>query len=148
MTKLFFAIRKLLLEKKWYTRPIQPLLHLLYRLIALTYGAAVPLSTEIKGHPILIHGLHGIFLSKNAVIGKNVTIYHQVTIGSISHGSKSGAPYIGDNVLIGPGAKILGSVTIGNGAKIAANCVVVDDIPENALVIVPKPSVIIKSEQK
>ena len=55
-----------------------------------------------------------------------MTIYHQVTIGE----GKGGAPYIGDNVLIGAGAKIIGKVKVGDGAKIGAGCVVYKDIPE------------------
>lgn len=76
--------------------------------------------------PHLPHGLNGIIVSHNAVIGKNCRIFHQVTIGE----GRGGAPIIGDNVLIGAGAKIIGNIRIGSGAKIGAGCVVTQDISE------------------
>lgn len=78
----------------------------------------------------------------NALIGRNVTIYYQVTIGE----GKGGAPYIGDNVLIGAGAKIIGKVKIGDGAKIGAWCVVYKDIPENAVVVTAEPMFFIRDK--
>ena len=94
--------------------------------------------------PNLPHGLYGIIVSHNAVIGKNVTIFHQVTIGE----GNGGAPTIGDNVYIGAGAKIIGGITIGNNVKIGANCVVFMDIPDNCTVVSPKPRIIIKDGLK
>ncbi|WP_410513616.1 DapH/DapD/GlmU-related protein [Paenibacillus sp. BR2-3] len=77
----------------------------------------------------LPHGLNGIVISHKAVIGSNATIFHQVTIGGRN---QLGEPFIGDRVLIGVGAKILGPVTIGNDANIGANSVVLKDVPDNA----------------
>lgn len=88
--------------------------------------------------PSFPHGIRGIIVTHNARIGKNVTIFHQVTIGE----GKDGAPTIGNNVLIGPGAKIIGKVTIGNNVNIGANCVVFKDVPDNSTVVVEKPRVI------
>jgi len=118
-----------------------------YKFINLVYGSTIPLKTRFAGIPILPHGFHGVFISQNAVIGKNVTIFHQVTIGSIqTEDSKHpGSPTIGNNVIIGVGAKILGGITIGNNVKIGANSVVVKDIPDNA-VVVGVPGKIIKIE--
>ena len=84
--------------------------------------------------PNLPYGLNGIIVSHNAVIGSNVTIFHQVTIGE----GKGGAPVIGDNVMIGAGAKIIGAVKVVNGVKIGANCVVVHDVPDNAVIAAPE----------
>jgi serine O-acetyltransferase len=116
-----------------------------YRLINLIYGSTIPTKTKFSGIPILPHGFHGVFISQNAVIGKNVTIFHQVTIGSIqTEGSKYlGSPTIGNDVIIGVGAKILGGIKIGNNVKIGANSVVVENIPDNA-VVVGVPGKIIK----
>lgn len=102
----------------------------------LGYGA------RFKGVPNFPHGLYGIIVSHNAVIGENVTIYHQVTIGE----GAGGAPIIGDNVLIGAGAKIIGGITIGNNVKIGAGCVVVDDVPDNATVVMQKARVIYRDQ--
>ncbi len=92
--------------------------------------------------PNFPHGLYGIIVSHNAHIGKNATIFHQVTIGE----GADGAPTIGDNCYIGAGAKITGNIRIGNNVKIGTNCVVVEDIPDNATVVLSKPRVIIKKK--
>jgi len=149
MVKTFFTIRKLLIENQWYIRPIWRLLHFLYRVILLLSGSLIHLETKFSGIPILVHGLNGIIISKDSVIGKNVFIYQQVTIGWIEKGNKKGAPMRGnpvieDNVLIGAGAKIMGGITIGTGAKIGPNCVVIDDVPAHAVLFVDKPKMILK----
>ena len=86
--------------------------------------------------------LKGIVIAAGAIIGRNCFLEHQVTIGR----SRGGAPVVGDNVYIGPGAKIFGGIHIGNNVRIGANCVVFEDIPDNATVVLPKPRVIIKDE--
>lgn len=88
--------------------------------------------------PHLPHGMYGIIVGHDAQIGSDVTIFHQVTI---AHGNV----VIGDNVVIGAGAKILPAVHIGSNAKIGANCVVVEDIPEGATCVMQKPRVILKT---
>lgn len=98
----------------------------------LGYGA------QFKTPPNLPHGLYGIIVSHNAIIGSNCTIFHQVTIGE----GKGGAPIIGDNVLIGAGAKIIGNVKIGSNSKIGVNAVVAHDVPENSIVIAPEGNII------
>lgn len=88
------------------------------------------------------HGINGIVIASGAKIGSNCRISHQVTIGR----SMGGCPTIGDNVYIGPGAKIFGDIKIGNNVRIGANCPVFFDVPDNAAVVLPKPRVIIKEE--
>lgn len=95
--------------------------------------------------PILPHGLNGIIISPDATIGKNCRIYHQVTIGNDDRDVLN-VPTIGDNVTIYPGAKILGKITIGNNVKIGANAVVVEDIPDNAIVLAPKAEIKIRKQ--
>lgn len=80
---------------------------------------------------VLIHG-HGTIINRFSSIGKNCTIYHGVTIGSIGGGYP---PTIGDNVFIGCDAKVLGDIKIGNNVKIGAGAVVVKDVPDNVTVI-------------
>lgn len=92
--------------------------------------------------PNLPHGINGIVISHNAVIGKNCTIFHQVTIGE----GRNGAPMIGDNVFIGAGAKVIGGVRIGNNVKIGAGCVVAKDIPDGATVVCIAPRIRIKED--
>lgn len=94
--------------------------------------------------PNLPHYLNGIFISHYAIIGKNCTIYQQVTI---SQGPNNEPTIIGDNVVIGAGAKIIGSVKIGDNVKIGANAVVVDDIPSNSIAV-GVPARVISREKK
>ena len=103
-------------------------------------GTHMGYGASFETPPNFPHGLYGIIVSHDVQIGKNATIYHQVTIG----GGKGGAPIIGDNCFIGAGAKIIGNIRIGNNVKIGANCVVFMDIPDNATVVLPKPRVIIR----
>lgn len=99
---------------------------------------------EFAAPPILPHGLNGIVIHSKSKIGKNVTIMHQVTIGTLGTRGDNSAAVIGDNVFIGAGAKILGSIHIGNNVKIGANAVVLQDIPDNATVVGVPAKVILK----
>ena len=91
--------------------------------------------------PILPHGLNNIIISNEAIIGKNVIIYHNVTIG----GAHLKSPTIGDNVEIGTGAIIIGGIHIGNNVKIGAGCIVCENIPDNCTVVMHKPRIIMHS---
>lgn len=109
----------------------------------------IPLTTIIGEGNIFPHGLNGIFISVGAKIGNNCVIFQQVTIGSntLKNSKRLGSPIIGNNVYIGAGAKIIGNITIGNNVRIGANCVVVNDIPDNATVVLEKPRIILKNEE-
>lgn len=112
------------------------------------HGAGIPVTASIAGKPSFPHGFYGIFISSGAVIGKNCTIFHQVTIGSntLAGTKKPGAPVIGDNVYIGAGAKIIGGIRVGNNVRIGANCVVTKDIPDNSTVVLSSPRLIEREE--
>lgn len=69
---------------------------------------------------------NGVVVHENAVIGRNCMIMQQVTIGMIRTGE---VPTIGDDVYIGAGAKLIGKLTVGDGARIGANAVVLNDVP-------------------
>ncbi|MBR3675671.1 MAG: serine acetyltransferase [Alphaproteobacteria bacterium] len=96
--------------------------------------------------PTLPHGFHGIFVSGGAKIGKRCVIYQNVTIGSntTKGSSKNGSPEIGDNVLIGAGATIIGKIRIGNNVRIGAGCAVAIDVPDDSVVVSQKPVIIHK----
>jgi serine acetyltransferase/glycosyltransferase involved in cell wall biosynthesis len=100
-----------------------------------SFGTGIGNGAHFETPPHLPHGPTGIIIGHDCIIGRNITIYHQVTI---MHGNVK----IGDNVLIGAGAKILPGVTIGNNVKIGANSVVVEDIPDNAIVVLQKPRIL------
>ena len=83
------------------------------------------------GHGLFIdHGM-GIVIGETAVIGDNCTIYHQTTLGGTGKDVGKRHPTIGDNVLIGTGAKVLGPVVIGSNTRIAAGSVVLTNLPDN-----------------
>ena len=93
------------------------------------------------GKDVTIHPF--AYIDKNVEIGDNCTIYHQVTLGGTGRQKHSKRhPTVGNNVLIGAGAKILGPVTIGDNAMIGAGSVVLDDVPENSTVTGMKARVI------
>ena len=98
------------------------------------YGLSVPCKTCI-GPGLYFSHFGGVVVNANARIGRNCNIGHAVTIGQANRGKRQGFPTIGDNVFIGPGAKIFGNVTIGPGVAIGANAVVTNDVPDGAVVI-------------
>lgn len=103
-------------------------------------GGYIGRGAQIDAIPSLPHGLHGIYISRYAKIGRGCRIYQNVTIGEV--GGK--APEIGENCLIGAGACIVGGVRIGSNVKIGAGAVVAQNIPDNSTVVSPAPRVIVK----
>lgn len=87
------------------------------------------------GHKFFIdHGM-GVVIGETAEIGDNVTLYHGVTLGGVTWDKVKRHPTLDDNVVIGSGAKILGPFTVGKGAKVGSNSVVVKEVPPNATVV-------------
>ena len=121
-----------------------PVAWLVLRHYEYKYGISISYQTHI-GSGFYIGHFGGIVVNQNAIIGKNCNISHQVTLGKANRGIRKGYPVIGDNVYIGPGAKIIGKVHIGNNVAIGANCVVTKDIPDNS-VVVGIPGRVISSE--
>ena len=80
------------------------------------------------------HGV-GVVIGETAIIGNDVIIYQQVTLGGVSTSQGKRHPTIGDNVVIGAGTKVLGNITIGNNVKIGANSVVIKNVPDNATAV-------------
>ncbi|EIE49157.1 serine acetyltransferase [Salipiger aestuarii] len=81
------------------------------------------------GCGIMIDHAHSIVIGETAVVGHNVSILHSVTLGGTGKEDEDRHPKIGDGVLIGAGAKVLGNIRIGNGSRIAAGSVVLEDVP-------------------
>ena len=120
-----------------------------FDLIARIISQTARFFTGIEIHPgakigknlFIDHGM-GVVIGETSEIGDNVTIYHAVTLGVISTSieidrqrHEKRHPSIGNDVVIGSGAQILGPVKIGNNSRVAANAVVVNDVKENATVI-------------
>lgn len=98
--------------------------------------------TGIEIHPgatigkglLIDHGM-GVVIGETAVVGDNCTIYQGVTLGGTGKHTGKRHPTIGNNVMVGSGAKVLGPFTVGDNAKIAAGAVVLDTVPENATAV-------------
>ncbi|OOM76648.1 serine acetyltransferase [Clostridium puniceum] len=98
--------------------------------------------TGIEIHPgakigkglFIDHGM-GVVIGETAEVGDNVTLYHGVTLGGTGKDTGKRHPTIEDGVLIGTGAKVLGPITVGKGAKIGANAVVVKNVPAKATAV-------------
>ncbi len=103
-----------------------------WRFWSVVGGISIPLRCQIGGGLQMAH-TNGIVINVGARIGCNCDIFQQVTIGE----AKGGFPTIGNGVLIGPGAKIIGPVTVGDGARIGANALVIHDVPPGAVVYAP-----------
>ena len=87
------------------------------------------------GHRVFIdHGM-GVVIGETAIIGDDCTLYHGVTLGGTSWNKGKRHPTLENGVVIGAGAKVLGPITVGAGAKIGSNAVVVKDVPENATAV-------------
>lgn len=97
--------------------------------------------TGVEIHPAAVigeklfidHGF-GVVIGETSIIGRNVTIYHGVTLGGVSLEHRKRHPTVEDDVIIGAGAQVLGPITVGKGARVGANSVVVKDVAPNATV--------------
>tara|TARA_Y100000768_G_scaffold381393_1_gene359972 strand:+ start:996 stop:1574 length:579 start_codon:yes stop_codon:yes gene_type:complete len=132
-----------------------------FQLLARIISQIVRFFTGIEIHPgakigknlFIDHGM-GVVIGETSEIGNNVTIYHAVTLGGISPSIESEKqrnekrhPTIGDDVVIGSGAQIIGPIKVGNGSRVAANAVVVNNVPEDST-MVGVPAKIIKTGNK
>jgi serine O-acetyltransferase len=97
-------------------------------------GIEIHPSASIGNGLFIDHG-SGVVIGETASIGNDVTLYQGVTLGGTGFSTGKRHPTVEDNVTIGSGAKLLGPITVGHGAKIGANSVVVSDVPENATVV-------------
>lgn len=111
--------------------------------------------TGIEIHPgatigkrlVIDHGM-GIVIGETTIIGDDCLLYQGVTLGGSGKEKGKRHPTLGNNVLVGAGAKVLGSFTVGDNARIAANAVVLNAIPENATAVgVPAKVVRVKGEK-
>ena len=112
--------------------PIAPRV-LAYFSRALT-GIEIHPAAKIADGLFIDHGM-GVVIGETAEVGENVTMYQGVTLGGTGFATGKRHPTVQDNVTIGSGAKLLGPITIGHGAKIGANAVVIHDVPPNSTVV-------------
>ena len=87
------------------------------------------------GQRVFIDHAQGVVIGETAVVGDDVTIYQGVTLGGTSLAHEKRHPTIGNRVVIGAGAKILGAITIGDDSRVGANAVVLHPVPHNSVVV-------------
>ena len=102
---------------------------------------------EIGSEFFIDHGA-GVVIGETAEIGDNVTIYAGVVLGGTNLEQKKRHPTLGDNVVVGTGAKILGPVTLGDNVRVGANSVVVNDVPPNCVVVGVPAKIVSKKGKK
>ncbi|MDQ1910398.1 serine O-acetyltransferase [Paenibacillus sp. GD4] len=127
--RYFGEARPHILNKTLFFAARQMLKHYRYKLTI-----DIPFGTEI-GKGFYISHFGGIFINPEAKLGRNVNVSQGVTIGQASRGERAGCPVIGDHVYIGPGAKLIGAIRVGDYAAIGANCVVTKDVPSHGVVV-------------
>ena len=97
-------------------------------------GIEIHPGAKIGDNLFIDHGM-GVVIGETSTIGDNVTIYHGVTLGGVSSTDEIRHPQVGDNVIIGSGAQVLGPIDVGHGARIGSNAVVVKDVPAQATMV-------------
>ena len=126
---LAYRVSHFLHEKKLYlpARAVS-------QLARFTTGIEIHPGAKIGKGLVIDHGM-GVVIGETAEIGDNCTLYQGVTLGGTGKDIGKRHPTLGNNVLVGAGAKVLGPFKIGDGSKIAANAVVLEEIPENSTAV-------------
>lgn len=114
--KIFFLARLISQIGRWFT------------------GIEIHPGATIGRRLFIDHGM-GIVIGETSVIGNDCTIYHNATLGGTGKDKYKRHPDLGNNVMVGAGAKILGPIKIGNNVKVGANAVVLKDVKENSTVV-------------
>lgn len=130
------------LHAQWFYRAAHWLwlrkLHFLARLVShlgrFFTGIEIHPGATIGRGFFIDHGM-GVVIGETAEIGDNVTLYHGVTLGGVSWRKEKRHPTVGDHVVVGAGAKVLGPITIGAHSRIGANSVVVKDVDPYSVVV-------------
>ena len=112
------------------------------RLAARAFAELTRILTGVEIHPgavlgtgLFIDHATGVVIGETAEVGDDVTIYHGVTLGGAGRETGKRHPTVGDRVIIGAGAKVLGPIKIGDDSRIGANAVVVKEVPSSAVVV-------------
>ncbi|MEQ8198954.1 MAG: serine O-acetyltransferase EpsC [Clostridiaceae bacterium] len=117
-----------------YTKRLFFLARLISQMARFFTGIEIHPGAKIGRGLVIDHGM-GVVIGETAEIGNDVLIYHGVTLGGTGKQKGKRHPTVGDNVVIGSGAKVLGPILISNGAKIGSNAVVLRDVPENGTAV-------------
>lgn len=112
---------------KWLAR-------MMSQLVRFLTGIEIHPGAQIGRRFFIDHGM-GVVIGETAVIGDDVTLYHGVTLGGTSWDKGKRHPTLENDVVIGAGAKVLGPITVSQGARVGSNAVVVKNVPKNATVV-------------
>jgi serine O-acetyltransferase len=126
-----------------------------FKLLARWFSHLMRALTGIEIHPgarigpefFIDHGM-GVVIGETAEVGRRVTMYHGVTLGGTSLEKGKRHPTVGDDVVVGAGAKILGPITVGESSRIGANAVVVKSVPPNSVVVGVPGQVVVRSKPR
>jgi serine O-acetyltransferase len=129
------------LHAVWGYRIAHFLWQIKLKLLARIYSNWIRAVTGVEIHPaakigrrfFIDHGM-GVVIGATAIVGDDVMIYHDVTLGARTNEAGKRHPTVGNNVVIGSGAKVLGDISIGDGVKINANVVVTKSVPARTMV--------------
>jgi len=126
----------------WWHRVSHALWNAKLRFLARTLSQLTRFFTGVEIHPgarigrrlFIDHGM-GVVIGETAVVGDDCVLYHGVTLGGTNTGQTKRHPTLGDRVLVGAGAKLLGAITIGDDCSVGANAVVLDDAPAGSTLV-------------
>lgn len=116
---------------KWNIPIIPRMISYFTRIIT---GIEIHPAAKIGRRFFIDHG-EGVVIGETAEIGDDVLIYQQVTLGGTGKDHGKRHPTLGNNVIVGAGAKVLGNITLGNNVRVGAGSVVIEDVPENSTVV-------------
>lgn len=106
-------------------------------------GIEIHPGAQIGRRLVIDHGV-GCVIGETAIVGDDCIIFHGVTLGGVKFDKVKRHPTVGNNVMIGTGAKVLGPIHIGDRSKIGANAVVMKDLPADSVIVAPKSELITK----
>ena len=122
------------ISHSFYTKKMYFLARLISNISRFMTGIEIHPGAKIGKGLFIDHGM-GVVIGETAEIGNNVTMYHGVTLGGTGNEKGKRHPTVGDNVVIGAGAKVLGNIYIGSGTRIGANSVVLRSTSPNSTVV-------------
>ena len=132
----------------FYTKKLFFLARLISQMSRFFTGIEIHPGAKIGRGLVIDHGM-GVVIGETAEIGDDVLLYHGVTLGGTGKDKGKRHPTVGNNVVIGAGAKVLGPIYIGSNSKIGANSVVLRDVPEGATAVgIPAKNIIKIKEEK
>ena len=140
----FHAVRDYRIAHWFYINKLYTLARIVSQVSRFFTGIEIHPGAKIGKGLFIDHGM-GVVIGETAEIGDNCLIYQGVTLGGTGKDKGKRHPTLGDNVMIGAGAKVLGPFRVGNNVKIAANAVVLEEIPDNSTAV-GVPAKIIKRD--